>query len=262
MNILSRSILALSLIGPAAQASELPVVGTGDGIEILRAVGQAYNARTKHAQVSVPPSIGSGGAVAAVGGEREKLGRVARPLTPSETGQGLVATPLVRIPSVIFVHPDAGVRSLSADQLAAIYAGRIENWSEVGGADLKIRVVRREDTDSTLSVLRASMPGWKDLPLTARSKTATTTQEAVETVKRVSGAIGFGPYSKDLTHGTVVLEIDGRKPHDDAYPSAVTLSLIHKASTLDDASRDFLTFATSPAARQVVIEGGGVPVPH
>ena len=79
--------------------------------------------------------------------------------------------------------------------------GKILNWKEVGGADVRIRVVRREDADTTLIVLRASMPGWKDLAITEKSKLAMTTQEATASVREVPGAIGFGPFSKDLEIG-------------------------------------------------------------
>jgi phosphate transport system substrate-binding protein len=155
--------------------------------------------------------------------------------------------------------PEAGVRKLTSGQLAGIFSGQIENWSEVGGADLKVRVVRREETDSTLIVLRSSMPGWKELALTSRSKMATTTQDAVETVKRVPGAIGFGPYSRGLEDGAIVLAIDGKHPLDTGYPSAVTLSLIYKEAALDQDARAFLSFANSSKARKVLIDGGGVP---
>src|SRR5205807_1801356 len=111
---------------------------------------------------------------------------------------GLHATPMFRLPSAFLVHRGASVSDLTPQQLADIYAGKITNWAEVGGADLRIKVVRREEVDSTLTVLRQSMPGWKDLAITEKSKTAVTTQECVDTVKEVVGAIGFGPYTKAL----------------------------------------------------------------
>src|SRR5205085_1966260 len=134
------------------------------------------------------PSIGSGGGVAAVGSEKEVLARVARPLSDTERGLGLVATPVFRLPSAFFVHRSAGVSGLSTQQLADIYAGKITNWRDVGGADLRVKVVRREEIDSTLLVLRQTMPGWKDLAITEKSKTAVTTQDCINTVKQVEGA--------------------------------------------------------------------------
>ncbi len=251
--------LVYFMLSFGAWAEDLTIVGTGDGIEMLQAVATAYN-EGGLAHVTIPPSIGSGGAVAAVGGERQKLGRVARPLTVAEKGQGLVEVPLTRIPSAIFLHRGIGVTELSSAQVTAIFAGTIDNWNAVGGPDLKIRVVRREDTDSTLAVLRSSMPGWRDLVLTSRSKTATTTQDAVETVRQNPGAIGFGPFSPALSADLTVLSIDGHAPNNPAYPSAVTLALIYKDNTRDAAAADFLAFATSDRAKRLLEERGGAPL--
>src|SRR5262245_12834992 len=191
---------------PSLAMSELPVVGTGDGIELLRVLGAAYTADNPDTVVVVPPSIHSSGGVAAVGSNKEVLGRIARPLSESERAAGLISVPVFRLPAAVYVHPSAGVTDLSGKQLADIYAGTVSNWREVGGNDLRIKVVRREEVDSTLNVLRATMPGWKGLAITEKSKTATTTQDGVDTVRTVEGAIGFGPYSNELETNLVVLK--------------------------------------------------------
>jgi phosphate transport system substrate-binding protein len=241
-------------------AGGFAVVGTGDGMEMLHAVSVLFSSERPDIAVSVPPSIGSGGAVAAVGADRNVLGRVARPLKDAEREQGLDTTPIVRIPSAFFVHPSAGVRALTTKQLTDIYSGKIDNWKQVGGTDLKIKIVRREEADSTLGELRATMPGWKDLAITSRSKMAVTTQEAIDSVREVSGAIGFGPYSKALEQGTTVLTVDGRHPTDARYYSAVTLALLHKPSTLTPEAKSFIAFTRSAKAQNLFRQMGGVPV--
>jgi phosphate transport system substrate-binding protein len=130
----------------------------------------------------------------------------------------------------------------------------------VGGNDLKIRVVRREDGDSTLQVLRASMPGWANLEFTPRSKMAVTTQDAVETVRSVKGAIGFGPHSEALKAETVVLTIDGRAPTDTGYPSAVELGLVFKSGAVDPEVQGFVDFSKSETARDILSGHGAIPV--
>ncbi len=245
---------------PLAQAGDLSVVGTGDGIDLLRAVGAAYSADHPGTNVIVPPSIGSGGGIAAVNSDKEVLARVARPLSDSEKDAGLVATPVFRLPSAFFVHRGAGVSGLTNKQLADVYAGRVTNWKEVGGADMRIRVVRREDQDSTLLVLRQSMPGWKDLAITEKSKTAVTTQECMNTVKDVEGAIGFGPFTRALESELVVLKIDGRYPTDRDYPSAVTVAFVHKAATLTPDAKLFIGYAKDDKAQSILSKMGGVPV--
>jgi phosphate transport system substrate-binding protein len=157
------------------------------------------------------------------------------------------------------VNASSGVTSLSTKQLLAVYSGRVTNWKEVGGANLRVRVVRREDADSTLTGLRAAMPGWKDLVITEKSKMATTTQEAIETVREVPGTIGFGPFSRTLENGMTVLKIDGRYPSDPEYPSSVELALIYKEATVTPQARKFIDFVTTPKARRIIATMGNVP---
>ena len=263
MSIATRVLVAVPLVVTSLsglQAGDLSVVGTGDGIDLLRALGAAYTADHPDTNVIVPPSIGSGGGVAAVGSNKEVLARVARPLSDSEKEAGLIATPVFRLPSAFFVHRSAGVSSLTSAQLADIYRGKITNWRDVGGSDARIRVVRREDQDSTLLVLRQSMPGWKDLAITEKSKVAVTTQDCIDTVKEVPGAIGFGPFTKALEMELAVLKIDGHYPTDRGYPSAVTLTFVHKESTVTPDAKRFIGYVKAAKAKTVLTSMGGVPV--
>jgi phosphate transport system substrate-binding protein len=264
MNICSPKFLAVFGFAMActpahAEPVLLEIVGTGDGIELLRALGRGFMQQHSNVRVEIPPSIGSGGGIAAVGSRKAVLGRVAVKLSNADREAGIDYRPFARLPSAFYVNPAAAVESVTAEQLAGIYSGKILNWSELGGSDLRIRVVRREDSDSTLTVLRATMPGWKDLNILERSKMATTTQEAVETVREVLGAIGFGPYAKNLEHGLTVLKIDGRHPTDAGYPSSVDLALIYSESTITPAARSFIEFTGGEGARNIIVGFGSVP---
>ena len=255
-------ILALWAVATpsASWSEEIAIVGTGDGIDILRELTSSYNSDAAGDHFAVPPSVGSGGGIAAVGSGTAILGRIARGLTESELTRGIVPTPIARMPSAFFVNPSAGITGLTAEQLREIYAGKITNWREVGGADQRIRVVRREEADSTLVVLRGSMPGWRDLEITERSKLATSTQETVETVRTVEGAVGFGPFTRTLEDTVVVLRIDGKYPIDSTYPSSAAFALIHLRQTVTPGAQDFLRFAQSPTARSIIARFGAVPM--
>lgn len=255
---ISAGLLALATL--PAYAGQVSIVGTGDGMDMLRALAATYSTENPKTIITVPASIGSGGGVAAVGSDKEVLGRVARPLSASEAAQGLIYTPVLSIPSAIFVHPTARVKGLTSTQLVSIYNGTVTNWKDVGGADLPIKVVRREDVDSTLAVLRGSMPGWKDLVITTKSKMAVTTQEALESVADIEGAIGFGPFSSQLEPAMTVLKIDNRTPSEPGYPSAVKLAFIHKSATLTPEAKAFMEFARTEKARQLISSMGGVAI--
>ncbi|MGH6767504.1 MAG: PstS family phosphate ABC transporter substrate-binding protein [Xanthobacteraceae bacterium] len=250
----------LSSTAPAVAGAKLSVVGTGDGLDVLRAIAVAFSRENRSIQVLVPPSIHSRGGIVAVASGREILGRVARKLTPAEAAIGIVYKPVFRLPAAFYAHPTVGVSSVSTRQIADMYSGRITNWSQVSGIDQRVRVVRREEPDSTFSVLRETMPGWRDLVVTERSKVATTTQDSIETVREVPGAIGFGPFSKNLEQGTVVLKIDGNYPTDPKYPSSIELALIYIEKNMTPESRAFMAFVESRKARATIEGLGSVPV--
>ncbi|MEL6946814.1 MAG: substrate-binding domain-containing protein [Pseudomonadota bacterium] len=262
---LTSALAAVAVPVIAAHASSLAaskpieIVGTGDGMALVRALGRQFNEDHSGPRIVVPPSIGSGGGIAAVGAGKAFLARVARPLKREEQAMGLKIRPLFRLPTAIYAHPDVALDELSFEQLVDIFIGKTTNWSDLGGPDLRIRVVRREDTDSSLSVLRASMPGWSDLLFTSRAKTAVTTQDAVETVKANRGAIGFGPYSRQLDETTQVMKINGRHPTDSAYLSAVTVSFVWHEARVTEVMRQFVQFAYSEVAQGLLREQGAVP---
>ena len=256
------SVVASFFIATFAFAAPdtLSIVGTDDGMDILRALAVAFREENKSIWIDIPRSIESSGGIAAVATDRAVLGRVARILTDAEAAAGIRYVPIVRLPSAFYVHPDTGVASLTSAQLADVYTGRVTNWNKVGGRDLRIRVVRREEDDSTLRVLRATMPRWKDLVITDRSKTAVTTEDAIDTVHEVSGAIGFGPFTRTLEEKTVVIRIDGHYPTDIEYPSGVILALIYKNSTITRDARAFIAFLGTDKARAILEKFGDVPI--
>lgn len=263
LQMLRLATLALLVAGTAlwttASADELRIVGTGDGIELLRNVAAKFNERSPGTEVVVPDSIGSGGGIAAVTAGAARVARVARVLKPSEEAIGLQYLPFARIPSVFFAHPSAGVTSVTSEQVRAIFEGKVRSWADVGGNDVKIRVVRREDGDSTLLVLRESMPGWKDLTFTERSKMAVTTQDAVSTVRTVPGAIGFAPYTEVYSDEVAILAVDGLLPTDPGYPSAGELALVFRSEDLTPDVRSFIDFAGSAPARTLMLAEGALP---
>lgn len=258
-------ILALTILlpfyasaGPAA-AKTMTIVGTGDGMSILKSIGTAFTQDNPDVVISVPSSIGSGGGVKAVGADKYAVGRVAREIKDKEKHFGLSYLPVAKIPVVFFVNKSAGVSDLTAQQIGDIYSGKITNWSEVGGNDGKIRVVRRGDGDSSLKVLRNTFPGFKDVVITKRSKETLTTQENVETVELKAGTIGFGPYADALSANVRILAVGGVSATDAGYPSTGVLALIFKEPSNTGDVAKFLAFASSAAAHEAITSANGLP---
>jgi phosphate transport system substrate-binding protein len=258
VRVLGALLLFMGMTGAAA--NELVVAGTGDGLEILRAAGAVYTADQTGTVVLVPPSVHSSGGIAAVRSGAAVLGRIARPLTIEERAEGIVEVPIFRLPSVFIINSAANVRHLTTEQAAQIFRGDMTNWKDAGGTDLRIRVIRRDEADSTLKILRATLPGWRGLEVTEKSRLAATTQEASELVSEVPGAISFAPYNRSMDNILIVPELDGRHVTDAEYPSAVTLSLIYREATVTKPALDYLRFLFSAKARVLIRSFGGIPV--
>jgi phosphate transport system substrate-binding protein len=89
---------------------------------------------------------------------------------------------------VAVVHPDNPVQSLSKDQLAAIFGGKITNWKDVGGADRPIIVVVGPPYSGTRDVIeRLVLHGGS---FSEAAKEMRTTFAELSEVARNQSAIG------------------------------------------------------------------------
>ncbi len=104
----------------------------------------------------------------------------------------------------VVVSPKNPVSQLTIDQLAGIFTGKIKNWQEVGGPDMKIVVLSREVNSGTHvyfkeHVLRHGDAAAKD-EFSADALLLPSSQAIADEIKQNTGAIGYygmGYISKD-----------------------------------------------------------------
>ena len=89
----------------------------------------------------------------------------------------------------IVVHPENKVSNLSREQLEGIFTGKITNWKEVGGADLKIIPYSRETSSGTYEFFKESVLKNKNYKSGIMSMPAT--GAIVQSVSQTKGAIGY-----------------------------------------------------------------------
>lgn len=252
-------LLLFTIFSQPVFAEELAIPGTGDGVDVLNAIGKAFTQNTK-IEVRVPKSIGSGGAIKVVGTDMALLGRVARSIKDDEKEYGLEYKPLFEVPTVFFVNKNVTVDNLSEQQVLDIFSGKIVNWEEVGGSNAPIVVIRREDKDSSLGNLKKTFPGFKDLVFTESSTLAEKTFIMVAQIANRPDSIGFGPLDVANANDLKVLSINGRKPTAGDYPYFGIIGLVYKTANLDKISKDFIDFAASEAVYDIIRKAGGRPV--
>ena len=240
-------------------AEEINIVGTGAGMATLEGLAKSFNKVNPDVTVYVPKSIGSGGGIKAVGADQAVIGRVSREIKGNEKDYQLTYLPIAKYPVVFFTHKSVGIKNLSSQEICSIYAGKITNWKLVGGRDSDIRVVRREEGDSSLEVLVKSFPGFKDITITSKSKMALNDQETIETILGKEGTIAFGTYDNTKNTDVTTLTIDGKAPTDTAYPYYGSLALIFKEKNKTGNIAKFVDFVRSKEANEIIGEVGGLP---
>lgn len=250
-------VMALSVPG---MAEEITIVGTGSGSSILASVGKAFSQNNLEITINVPKSIGSGGGIKAVGTDQYAIGRVARKIKDKEKPYGLTYVPYAKNPIVFFINKSVKIKGLTTQQVCDIYRGAITNWKEVGGSDARIRVVRREDGDSSLGVLLKTFPSFKDITITSKSKTTYSDPDTCDLVEKKAGTIAFGTYANARTVNVDILKIDGKYPTDSDYAYVGTLALILKEKNRNGNIGKFVKFATSAASHDAIRSAGGSPL--
>ena len=92
---------------------------------------------------------GSGAGVEAALSGTADIGLASRALKDEEKAEGAVENIIALDGVAVVVNPANGVEDLSVEDIAKIFTGEITNWSELGGEDLEIAVLGREDGSGT-----------------------------------------------------------------------------------------------------------------
>lgn len=89
----------------------------------------------------------------------------------------------------IVTHPDNPVTNLTTEQLRRIYQGRIVNWQDVGGLDIPITVVSREEGSGTRAEFERLVMGERRTVQSA--EIAPSSAAVIISAGREPGSIGY-----------------------------------------------------------------------
>ena len=170
---------------------------------------------------------------------------------------------------VFIVNADNGVDSLTVEQVQKIYTGEITNWSEVGGADLKIDAFQRNETAGSQTMMKKLVMG--DLAMMEPEKDYVVGEmsgliEAVRSFDDTSSAIGYTVYyyakNMNMADGLKILQIDGVTPgaesfRSGAYPFLNPYYVVMAADTPEDSSTAILYHWILSDAGQYLVEQEG-----
>jgi phosphate transport system substrate-binding protein len=254
------TFLALWLAPGALPAAETLVIpGSGSMQSLVRDLAAAFNAANRNVVVEVPDSIGTGGGFKAVGEGTATIARVGRRPGEKEAAYGLEFQVFALQPVVFAAHPGVGVKTLTKSQSRDLFAGKIANWKELGGADLPVVVIGREPGETNYQLIRKTFEEWKDLRLAPSAVVAKTDQEMVELIATRAGAVGFNVISEVLDRGLKPLAIGPTVHTDLTYPLLIEAVFVYKPGALAGAAKAFVDFVFSEQGAKLIKAGYAFP---
>jgi len=106
-----------------------------------------------------------------------------------EAGKSIVEKVIAYDALAVIVHPSNPVSKLTRAQIEGIFTGKIKNWKEVGGADLKIVPYSRETSSGTYEFFKEFVLKNKNYVNSILSMPAT--GAIVQSISQTKGGIGY-----------------------------------------------------------------------
>ncbi len=160
---------------------------------------------------------------------------------------------------VPIVHKDNPVKNLSKAQLKDIYTGKITNWNQLGGKDMKIVVITRDSSSGTFDA-------WKEMVMDEeRVMPAALTQPSngglVTQIGSTKGAIGYIALGY-VTKKVKILSVDGVKGSDQTakngqYKISRPLFMFTNGWP-EGETLDYINFVLSPKGQALVKAAGSI----
>lgn len=190
--------------------------------------------------------------------------------TAEKAGVKFNMTPIGREAFVFFVHEDNPVDSLKLDEIQQVYAGDIDNWSEIGGENDSIRAFQRPEGSGSQTALQRVMGDRKlmDAPVEDVPEGMGGIIEQAAAYTNHKNAIGFSFrfYATEMVedYDIKLLQVNGIAPTvetiaDGTYPIT---SEFYAVTTEEkyETHKPFLDWMTSEEGQTLVERTGYVPL--
>lgn len=272
-------ITALTLLlmnSPGHAAKMLQVKGSDTLINLVQRMAEDYMAQNPGKYVAVTGG-GSGTGIAALLNNKCDIADSSREMKTSEYEQAQTRA-ISPVPVVIaidglsmIVHPENLVTQLTVDEIGKIFRGEVNNWSQVGGRDMPIKLYGRQSNSGTYEFMKELiLKGDFSIKMNRMNGNAQIV-EAVKTDETGIGFVGVG-YIQDnpgvnvlkvaaKTGGKYADSLNEEDVNSGVYPIARPLYQYVNGAPKDEI-KEFIAFELSPTGQAIVKEEGFYPIPQ
>lgn len=164
---------------------------------------------------------------------------------------------------VVVTHPSNKVKNLTMEQVKQIFTGEITNWKELGGDDLEIVVVSREDGSGSRDAFQ-EIVGYSSGELIRNAIVASGNGNIKTTVATNKHAIGFISFEY-IDDSISTVNIDGveataQNVLAQKYSLSRPFLFLYKEENLSQSGQQFIDFILSKDGQEIVLAAGAIPI--
>ncbi|PSU36113.1 phosphate ABC transporter substrate-binding protein [Photobacterium lutimaris] len=254
----------------SVQAKErVTVTGSTSASHIVEILAETYSSNHGETQIEVQ-GIGSSAGISAVKQNVADLGMSSRYLKPDEITPDISTVTIAHDGIALVVHKENPVDNLTKDQVEKIYHGEISNWKEVGGSDLEIAVVSRENASGS----RFSFEEFMGLTQKIKGQTVSdinpqvlivntngTVKSLVSRNRHALGYVSLGSVDDSIK----ALDFEGVSPSLDnlesgKYKISRPFLMLYKEKQINDDAQKFVDYVLSISGQSLIEQRGYVSV--
>lgn len=261
--LLMAALFASWRVGGSRHMQRLVLTGSSTIAPVAGEIAKRF----ENVHPGVRVDVHSGGSSRGIADLRHGLadiGMISRALKKGETDLRFVQ--IAHDGVGMIVHRANSVRSLTNQEVIAIYRGEVRNWKQVGGADSPISVINKAEGRATLEVFKTffglrSQEIKPDAVIGHNEQGIKTVEGNPYAIAYVS--IGAAEYGIRLGAAIRLLSLEGVEASSanvqGTYPLSRPLHLI-TVQQPSGVAKAFIEFARSDSVEDIIREQGFVPI--
>ena len=248
----SQKVLAqTNAASPSPQGSNIKIDGSDSLKLINESLKTGFEKEHPGSKVIIQEN-GSDAAIKALQDGKIDIAGIGRPLTAEEKNSGLRQTPITYSKIAIITSSSNPFKGdIPLDKFAAIFLGKIKNFSEIGGPKVRIRVIDRPDTSDTRRAF-SRYPLFQKGAVETGSNAVKVPDDKTDSVVNELGNDGIGYAVVDQVTGrkdVTIVPMNQVLPSDSRYPFSQPLAYVYKGPNPSAQAKAFLCSANgSPYA--------------
>jgi phosphate transport system substrate-binding protein len=265
--LVALAVIAFPCLG-AAQETKIVVDGSTTVGPIAKAIAEYYMSQNKGVNITVSES-GSGNGAKALINKACDVADMSRFMKDEEfkaaVGNGVL--PVAQVVAVdgiaVVVHPSNPLKGLTVPQIRDIYTGKVGNWSELGGPDVKIVKISRDTNSGTYETFESLVMNKHKVSPDAEYVNSNGQMRArVQSTAAAIGYVGLGFVDRTVK----ALDVNDIAASRDTvasgkYPVARPLFMFTNGyPKMGSHLNAFVTFFLTKKGQEIVEETGFIPV--